>query len=289
MPATASSPRRQSAKAPTPGSTTRSARATASGSLVTTIGCVERRLARGALERLGGRVQIAGAVIDDGDGHRGAPGSREQADDVRMTGVGRRSSGGAARRRRRRQRRASPRTQASKKRRSADSTSSPTTMPTFVQPRRPSVKRRKRRRLEADQQRQQEADGEHHGRRRAEQVDADLQRGRDHDIAEQHQPQPVPQHPQRRQQERPEREAVAHEDEALRIGRRPRSPSAAARARCRWPWLTCFLSHALRPAVNALIRRACPWSTGSRSPRARSIATAARSARASPLKQDSAI
>ena len=32
-------------------------------------------LARGALERLGGRVQIAGAVIDDGNAHRDAPGS----------------------------------------------------------------------------------------------------------------------------------------------------------------------------------------------------------------------
>ena len=38
MPATASSPRRQSAKAPTPGSTTRSAARTASGSSVTRIG-----------------------------------------------------------------------------------------------------------------------------------------------------------------------------------------------------------------------------------------------------------
>ena len=40
MPSMASRPRRQSAKAPTPGSTMRSARATASGLLVTTIGCV---------------------------------------------------------------------------------------------------------------------------------------------------------------------------------------------------------------------------------------------------------
>ncbi len=32
-------------------------------------------LARRALERLGRRMQIAGAVIDDGDAHRGAPGS----------------------------------------------------------------------------------------------------------------------------------------------------------------------------------------------------------------------
>ena len=71
----ASSPRRQSAKAPTPGSTTRSARATSSGSLVTTIGCVVPALARGALERLGRRMQIAGAVVDDGDAHRWAPGS----------------------------------------------------------------------------------------------------------------------------------------------------------------------------------------------------------------------
>ena len=32
-------------------------------------------VARGALERLGGRVQIAGAVVDDGDAHRLVPGS----------------------------------------------------------------------------------------------------------------------------------------------------------------------------------------------------------------------
>jgi len=38
MPPTASSPRRQSANAPTPGSTTRSARLTSSGSEVTMIG-----------------------------------------------------------------------------------------------------------------------------------------------------------------------------------------------------------------------------------------------------------
>ena len=40
MPGTADRPRMQSAKAPTPGNTMRSARATASGLLVTTIGCV---------------------------------------------------------------------------------------------------------------------------------------------------------------------------------------------------------------------------------------------------------
>jgi hypothetical protein len=38
MPGMASSPRRQSAKAPTPGSTTREAAATSCGSLVTTTG-----------------------------------------------------------------------------------------------------------------------------------------------------------------------------------------------------------------------------------------------------------
>ena len=75
MPSTASRPRRQSAKAPTPGSTTRSARATHGRVVGHHDRLIEAGLMRRALERLGGRVQIAGAVIDDGDAHRGAPGS----------------------------------------------------------------------------------------------------------------------------------------------------------------------------------------------------------------------
>ena len=54
-----SSPRLQSAKAPTPGSTIRSARATTSGSEVTTTGSLHAGLAAGALKRLLRRVQVA--------------------------------------------------------------------------------------------------------------------------------------------------------------------------------------------------------------------------------------
>ena len=74
MPGTASRPRRQSAKAPTPGNTMRSARRTASGSLVTRIGCRCAGFARGALEGLSGGMQIARTVVDDRDGHARAPG-----------------------------------------------------------------------------------------------------------------------------------------------------------------------------------------------------------------------
>src|SRR5215475_2548679 len=108
-------------------------------------------LARGALERFCRRVQIARAVIDDSDGHRGAPGCGNKpmtSDDCRraiaMPIAGEDARGapsaddGSAQ---------DLLTHASKKRRSADSRSadsrsSPTTMPTFVQPRRDSLKRR---------------------------------------------------------------------------------------------------------------------------------------------------
>ena len=93
---------------------------TASGSRVTTIGCVVRRFARRALERLGGRVQIAGAVIDDGDAHRAL---RSGSGNRPITsGIGERRHGAAPEaapaptRRGAADRRA---TQASKKRRSA--------------------------------------------------------------------------------------------------------------------------------------------------------------------------
>src|SRR5262245_43127722 len=108
-------------------------------------------LARGTLERFRRRMQIARAVIDDGHGHRGAPGCGNKpmtSDDGRraiatpIAGEGARGAPSAAD--------GSTQdlliqvllTQASKKRRSADSRSSPTTMPTFFQPRRDSLKRR---------------------------------------------------------------------------------------------------------------------------------------------------
>ena len=95
MPGTASSPRRQSAKAPTPGSTTRSARAHHVGIARHHDRLIVPGLARRALERLGGRVQIARAVVDDRDAHgsrmmRAGSGARlrlrKQADDVVVGG-----------------------------------------------------------------------------------------------------------------------------------------------------------------------------------------------------------
>ena len=71
MPGTPSRPARQSAKAPTPGSTMRSAAATSFGLAVTSTRSSRARFARGALEGLGGGAEIARAVIDDGDGHAG--------------------------------------------------------------------------------------------------------------------------------------------------------------------------------------------------------------------------
>ena len=73
MPGTASRPRAAVGKAPTPGSTMRSAAATISGSAVRSISRVDAGLARGALEGLGGRAQVARAVVDDGDAHCLAP------------------------------------------------------------------------------------------------------------------------------------------------------------------------------------------------------------------------
>ena len=68
MPSMASRPRRQSAKAPTPGSTTRSAVATASGIAGDGLGCASPH-ARGALESFERGMKIARAIVDDGDAH----------------------------------------------------------------------------------------------------------------------------------------------------------------------------------------------------------------------------
>ena len=70
-------PARQSAKAPTPGSTIRSASRTASGDALTTM-VSPPFLTRGALERLGRRAQIPGPVIDNAGGHSGAAVARQQ-------------------------------------------------------------------------------------------------------------------------------------------------------------------------------------------------------------------
>src|SRR5579859_5022834 len=104
-------------------------------------------LACGALECLGGRVQIAGAVVDDGDAHRPAPGSgnspmtlgvwatRGTPTDAPLGGLGVVALAALLPD-------AASRSQASKKRRSASSSLSPLTMPTFDQPHRRNASRR---------------------------------------------------------------------------------------------------------------------------------------------------
>src|SRR5262249_7531313 len=94
-------------------------------------------LARSALERLGGRVQVAGAVIHDRNAHRRAPGCGNRpmtsGAPAGWRGGGATVTAGVG---------APLFTQASKNRRSADSRSSPTITPTLMYLRRPSVKRR---------------------------------------------------------------------------------------------------------------------------------------------------
>ena len=216
MPGMSSSPRRQSAKAPTPGSTTRSARATLSGSLVTTIGWSCAALARGALEGFGRRVQIAGAVIDDGDAHREPPGSGNRPI---TSGCARPRRIGVAhwrglRQRRRRGCALDPFARRSAARRFRGPRRS--TKPSVLQraPRqRPAPDRR---RLEADEQRD---DAGRRGiapcRTRRADVSPTATAPLTTIIEQQRQPQPMQQQPQRRQQERPEIKSVAHEHEAL--------------------------------------------------------------------------
>ena len=165
MPGTASRPRRQSAKAPTPGSTTRSARRTVVGIARHHDRLIVPAFARGALERLGRRMQIARTVIDDRDAHGRKDHGR--ADHGRACGSGNRpmtsGDGGpasawpaaaAAAAGRRRCRIAPP--SDSKKRRSA-------ALADWARPRGRRLVQRRRRRpapqrsgFEADQQRDQE-------------------------------------------------------------------------------------------------------------------------------------
>src|SRR5439155_21358189 len=103
-------------------------------------------LSRGALEGVRRRMQIAGPVVDNRDAPRGAPGwgKRPMTSDAVRRETGTHAAGDDARGSTLPDDlsiQALP-THASKNRRSADSRSSPTTMPTFVQPRRDSVKRR---------------------------------------------------------------------------------------------------------------------------------------------------
>ena len=101
---------------------------------------IRARLARGALERLRGRVQVARAVVDDRDGHGRASGC---GNSPTIVGRGRPRERRRQRRRRARRRCRSRAVQPSKKRRSASSRSSPTTTPTLAKPRRESFQRRR--------------------------------------------------------------------------------------------------------------------------------------------------
>src|SRR5262249_4289958 len=98
--------------------------------------------ARRALERLGGRMQIAGAVIDDRHCHGRPPGcgNRPITSPPAAGRIGSAADGSLGRRL---PQAAGWRIQAPKKRRSASSGSSLTTTPTFVHLRRASAQRRK--------------------------------------------------------------------------------------------------------------------------------------------------
>ena len=316
MPGIASSPRRQSAKAPTPGSTTRSARATCVGIAGDHDRLVVPALARGALERLGGRVQIAGAVVDDGDAHRCGSRLREQADDVgrrrraaprhgaAYCGAGR-SAGGAG---------------GVGARFGPGGVEAPlghfAILADHEAERLPAAPRQRpapqRRRLEADQQRDQQAGEQLHRRRRAEQRRA--RRRARHSRRDSRAAPATAGAPAARAAPagRPRNESVAHEHEAFRSA----GGFALARRRCvdgeSGHCVTLnSLRHAgrersersgsgilsARPDSGRRPRRATadahppsePLVDGTSSLARGSIATAARSARARPLKQDSAI
>src|SRR5262249_9955757 len=139
-----------------------------------------------------------------------------------------------------------------------------------------------RRRVETDEKRKQRAGNEHDRRRGAGKTQRDRKRDGEDDVAGQRQPQPMPQHPPRRQQKGPEREAIAHEDEALGIGRRfvrlqrglVHGVDGHGLSPSRW--------QGRQPPSEPLVEGTSLAARGS-------IATAARNARAKPLKQDSAI
>src|SRR6185436_19935306 len=102
------------------------------------------------------------------------------------------------------------------------------------------------------------------------------QQHHDADIEREHEPQPLPQEPQRREQERPQIEAVADEAEALRVRlgglRRRFMDSVDGHAS----------SENSHPPSRPLVDGTSPAARGS-------MASAARNTRARPLKQDSEI
>ncbi len=118
------------------------------------------------------------------------------------------------------------------------------------------------RRLEADEKRKEGAGDDRDRRRGADQTQGDRKRDGKDDVADQCQPQPMPQHPPRRQQEGPEREAVAHEDEALGIGR------GFVRFQRRLVHGVDRHGVLLSPWRQRVSRRASPWSKEPRWPRA---------------------
>src|SRR5262249_5385426 len=139
-----------------------------------------------------------------------------------------------------------------------------------------------RRRLEADEKRKERAGDDQDRRRGADKTQRDRKRDGEDDVAGQRQPQPMPQHPPRRQQKGPEREAVAHEDEALGIGRRF--------VRFQRRLVHGVDGHGLSPSRwQGRQPPSEPLVEGTSWPARGSIAPGARNARAKPLKQASAI
>ena len=206
---------------------------------------VEPALARGALERLGGRVQIAGAVIDDRDASSRRSRLREQAEHALAAAAG-----------------AAPVTSAKAPACRVDW--QPAAAVAAATPRRPT-QRLEEAALGArpDRRRHHQADGRssrgakrpaaqrcrprsptrrairnadrHASRRRTRRPRAERRPARcrdQHDSSSSTSHSRCQQHPQRTEQERPEIEAVAHEDEAIG-GLASRSSAAAVRARYR--------------------------------------------------------
>ena len=144
-----------------------------------------------------------------------------------------------------------------------------TTMPTFG----PAARRRpapQRPGLEADQERDQRSRRRTSPRptRRAPTVPPGSPPCSD-EIAEQHQPQPVPQHPQRRRAGTPRNENPSRTN-AKRSGSAPRRRSCAAAAGepCRRSSSFSGVQLAAKCEPQIVSRRACPWSTAPRRPRA---------------------
>ena len=222
MPGTESRLRRQSAKAPSPGRTMRSACATSSGSdvIITT----DLRLPAAAIMRskaFCGGAEVAGAIVDEGDGHRPFPGDgkarlspararggrrRWRGAWLRTHGCTRRASGApgpapgprrAPGRRRGEERRLEPAAL-------GVGEEPPSTTPTRAQPVRSSVQRRRPFASSANQTAKRtitavEAVRRHRPASAAEDDDGDH-------VEEEHQPQPAPDQPdQRDEQRRPAR------------------------------------------------------------------------------------